>query len=132
MEQGKVSNITTCCKLILSVSGDIVSFTVDGASLISVPPESFNANLGGEAIFTCVIHENVSDVLWIVRGVDRRAYTQTFSDDGTTVILTIPTVAEENDGAEVVCKPFTPGGATEESEPAILRVQGMCSLVAST
>ncbi len=78
-----------------------------------------------------MIHENVSDVLWIVRGVERTAYTQNFIDD-TTAILTIPAVAEENDGAEVECKPFTPGGATEESEPAILRVQGMCSLVAST
>ncbi len=72
-----------------------------------------------------MIHENVSDVLWIVRGVERSEYTSSFSDDDTiTAILTIPTVAEENDGAEVVCKPFTFGGATEESEPAILRVQG--------
>ncbi len=131
MEQGKVSNITTCCKLILSVQGDIVLFTVDGASLISVPPKSFNASLGGEAIFTCVIHESVSTVAWIVRGVERSAYTQNFIDDITAVLM-IPAVAEENDGAEVVCKPFTNEGATEESEPVILRVQGMCSPVAST
>ncbi len=52
--------------------------------------------------------------------------------DGTTAILTILAVAEENDGAEVVCRPFTFEGATDQSEPAILKVQGMCSLVAST
>ncbi len=64
-----------------------------------------------------------------MRGVERSAYSQNFED--TTAVLTIPVVAEENDGAEVVCKPVIFGGATEESEPAILRVQGMCSLVAS-
>ncbi len=76
-----------------------------------------------------MVHENVSTVAWIVRGVERSAYIQRF--DVTTAILMIPVVAEENDGAEMVCRPFTFGGAIEESEPAILRVQGMCSLVAS-
>ncbi len=77
-----------------------------------------------------MVHENVSTVAWGVTGVERSAYTLRF--DVTIAILVIPVVAEEDDGAEVVCKPFTFGGATEESEPAILRVQGMCSLVAST
>ncbi len=67
---------------------------------------------------------------WGVTGVEQSAYT--LSDTAGINILTIPAVAEENDEAEVVCIAVIFGGAIVQSEPAILRVQGMCSLVAST
>ncbi len=79
-----------------------------------------------------VVHENVSVVEWTVRGAEQITYIQSFDDTTGTFEFTILAVAEENDGAEVVCIPITIYGAIEESEPAILRVQGMCSLVAST
>ena len=88
-------------------------------------PASVNATVGSTAIFTCSISTGLFG--WEINRIPRPELTTTditTSDDGNTYFLHI-LATEEHNNTNVTCSVYTRGVGLRESDPAVLRVQGM-------